>query len=306
MQRNAKKKKCDYSEMEIEVTGEYVQYAIDVERSQNELQNNLAACNSPKEIALATMKIIVEFYDADWCGALDVDMDLGVWTSVWWYDKEHGSMSSKKSKDLEIMENYDRWFFCMREHRPMVISDLEDIKEEALEEYTTLQRLKVTSLIAVPFWMRSQGFVALKNSRKYKEQTGLIRLLSYAIVTALNEYRLLETTKLSLTSPRVSCETDVFISLFGELKITTSKGVLTESEMKSPKISRLLVYLLLSRKVAVAPREIADAIWPEEEADMPGKNMKSLVYRLQQAFSLISDYRLIESTPNGYQINPIS
>jgi DNA-binding SARP family transcriptional activator len=32
--------------------------------------------------------------------------------------------------------------------------------------------------------------------------------------------------------------------------------------------------------------------------------MKGLVYRLQQAFSLISEHRLIKSTTNGYQINP--
>ena len=48
---------------------------------------------------------------------------------------------------------------------------------------------------------------------------------------------------------------------------------------------------------------MADAIWPDEDADCVCKNFKGLIYRLQQAFSLISDCRLVESTPNGYKLN---
>ena len=95
----------------------------------------------------------------------------------------------------------------------------------------------------------------------------LLRLLNHAIGSALNEFFLMETNKLAITSPRIENDTDVYISMFGELKITTSKGVLTEQELKSPKIVRMLVYLLLSQKSASAPREIADAIWPHEESD---------------------------------------
>lgn len=64
------------------------------------------------------------------------------------------------------------------------------------------------------------------------------------------------------------------------------------------------LYLLLSKKNGVYPREIANAIWPDEDADCVAKNFKGLIYRLQQAFSLISDFRLVESTPNGYKLNP--
>lgn len=293
----------DFNEAEINNPCEYVQYAIDMERSLHGLQKKLAACTSPKGIAFTVMRTVADFYDAEWCGAIDVDMDLGVWSSYWWYSSEHGEMAAKRSKDLEMLDSYDRWVSSMQTHEPMVMTDVEEIKDSHPEEYEAYQRLDVHALIAVPFWMHSTGFFALKNPRKYKTQTGLIRLLSYAIVTSLNEHRLTESTKLSVTSPRISSDTDVYISLFGELKITTSKGILRESELKSPKISKMLVYLLLSRKSAVTPREVADAVWPDEDTDVPGKNMKSLVYRLQQAFSLISEYRLIESTPIGYQLN---
>ena len=86
--------------------------------------------------------------------------------------------------------------------------------------------------------------------------------------------------------------------------ITTKEGILTETELKSPKIARLLVYLLLSRKAACSPREIVDALWADEDVDSAVKNIKGLIYRLQQAFGHISNHRLITSTANGYQLNP--
>ena len=129
-------------------------------------------------------------------------------------------------------------------------------------------------------------------------------MLNYAVISSLNEYFLLETRKLTIISPRITNATDVYISLFGELKITTEKGVLTEQELKSPKIARLLVYLLLKGKMTASPREIASAIWPGEDIEATVKNIKGLVYRFRQTFELLSDHRLIESTPTGYQINP--
>ena len=76
--------------------------------------------------------------------------------------------------------------------------------------------------------------------------------------------------------------------------------------MKSPKISRLLTFMLLSNKKALSSLEIVQEIWPEEleDKDEPGKKVKQLVYRLRQAFSIISDEQLILSTPSGYQFNP--
>ena len=69
-------------------------------------------------------------------------------------------------------------------------------------------------------------------------------------------------------------------------------------------LARLLVYLLLKGKMTASPREIASAIWPGEDIEAAVKNIKGLVYRFRQTFELLSDYRLIESTPTGYQINP--
>ena len=283
---------------------EYVQYAIEIERTLHNMQKELNTCIDPRKAAMLIMRVATEFYDADWCGILDVDMEIGVWTPIWWYDTEFGEMAQTKFEEFELSEKYGRWIQCLRDHEPIIVPDVEAIKEEMPDEYMLYHRLDANAVMAIPFWKGPTGFLTLRNAKKYKNQTGFLRMLNYAVISSLNEYFLLETRKLTIISPRITNATDVYISLFGELKITTEKGVLTEQELKSPKIARLLVYLLLKGKMTASPREIASAIWPGEDIEAAVKNIKGLVYRFRQTFELLSDYRLIESTPTGYQINP--
>lgn len=64
--------------------------------------------------------------------------------------------------------------------------------------------------------------------------------------------------------------------------------------------------MLLSSRSVFTARELAEALWPDEAYDQenPGKNIKTLIYRLRQVFSMISEQDLIESTPYGYRFNP--
>ena len=102
----------------------------------------------------------------------------------------------------------------------------------------------------------------------------------------------------------IKTDKDIVINLFEELQIITSKGVLTGKDLKSPKISRLVVYLLLHDGRPASPYEIVRDLWNEEDIDRAGMNVKTLVYRFQQMFSQISDHRLIEATSSGYRIHP--
>ena len=52
---------------------EYVQYAIEIERTLHNMQKELNTCIDPRKAAMLIMRVATEFYDADWCGILDVD-----------------------------------------------------------------------------------------------------------------------------------------------------------------------------------------------------------------------------------------
>ena len=84
----------------------------------------------------------------------------------------------------------------------------------------------------------------------------------------------------------------------------TCKGVVTEENLSSPKIVRLIAFLALHGKSFVSVRDIVSVVWNEGDLDIDGKNIKYLIYRFQRVFSLISPYRLIESSNYGYRLNP--
>ena len=300
---NKEQVELDEKEADFVDSAEYIQYTIDIERTIRNVQKVGPFVLDPKEATLVVLKAATAFYDADWCGVIDTDIEMKLWTPVWWYDAQVGEMADLEFPEQETNDCAERWVECIQNHTPVAIPDVEAIREEHPEEYALYLNAGVKSLMATPFWQNPMGFLVVKNPRRYKGYTSMLHLLNYTVITSLHEYKMMETLRHRTVSPRITEDRDVYISMFGELKITTSKGVITETELKSPKIARLLVYLLLSRKAAISPREIQDTIWPDEYCDFPGKNIKGLVYRLQQAFSVISDYRLIESTTSGYRIN---
>ena len=61
-----------------ELDTENVQCALDFENTMNELETQLYYRHlPPKEVALRVMEAACKFYDADWCGLIQVDLDLG-------------------------------------------------------------------------------------------------------------------------------------------------------------------------------------------------------------------------------------
>ena len=111
-------------------TKEYVQFAIEIERTLHKMQKEISNCLEPKKVALHIMRVATEFYNADWCGILDIDTEVGVFTPVWWYDTEFGEMGQTKFNEFEYSEKYKRWIYCLENHEPVIIPDIEDIKEE--------------------------------------------------------------------------------------------------------------------------------------------------------------------------------
>ena len=286
---------------------ESVQCAIDFENTMNELEKQLYYRHlPPKEVALRVMEAACKFYAADWCGLIQVDLDLGLWKPYWWHNECSEDKTTALTNEFESSEFLDRWVRAVRRGIPMVVSDTELIREQYPDEYSLYQRLGIQSVLAIPLEPRPVALIAVRNPIRYICQTSMLKLLAYVLLVAYNDSRMVDGLNMALAPENIKSSHDIFISLFGELKIYTSRGVLRESDLKSPKISRLLTYLLLSQKKTVPPMESVQNIWPEEmeDAEVPGKNMKYLIYRLRQAFSLISDEQPVLSTAFGYQLNP--
>lgn len=285
-------------------TAEYNQYAQDVEQALSRLESRLHNSDNPQEIIRDTLMAATEFYNGDWAGIMEADLSMKIWSTLFWYNRKTDGMTPNRFGDIEEGDYLWRWIEALTQGTPMIIQDIEEIRKLSPLEYRFLKYNGVQSMIAVPFWKRPTGFLIVRNPKRYITRSSLLQMMAFVAISSVNETRLMDRTKMSLKSEFIQKDTDVLIRMFGGLQIVTSKGMITENDLNSPKIIRLIVFLALRGKQTSSVREIVSAVWPEGDAETDGKNIKYLVYRLQRTFSLISDHRLIEAINNGYRLNP--
>lgn len=285
----------------------HVQYSIDFARTMTALEKQLHSCEDPSVIAMDALKAGAEFYDADWCGVIEGDLEMDAWAPVLWYNVANHGMTETAFRDLEETKNLERWIEKLYACEPVIIPDTLEIKKSNPEEYALYERCRAKAILAVPFWKNPTGFMIVRNPKRYHidpYESGFLQALAFVAFNAITEQKLISRTQKAFSPDAIKNDNDVIINLFGKLEIYTSKGVITEEEISSPRICRFLVYMLLHGKYPVPPRTILEQIWPEEDVESASTKIKSLAYRLQTIFGVVSDSRLIISTLRGYQLNP--
>lgn len=285
---------------------EYIQCCIEQDLSIAALESYLHTSDDPTEIAIQTLKTACSFYGGDWAGLFEIDMDLGIWSPVWWYKVGKNDRTMQMVREFESLTDMPTWIKSMQTGECVVIPDSSNPHAAPSQEAEVYRRLFVKSVIAAPFMPSPTGFFVIRNPSRYINYTTMLTVLAYVLHRAMAQQKVMNSTRMLLSPKSIRSDKDIIINFFGNMEICTSKGVLRESDFKSPKSSRVATYLMLHRKAAHPPLEIASALWPEDTADPDSisSNIRGFIYRFRQAFSLISDYQLIESTPNGYRINP--
>lgn len=298
----------DNTQLEMEMRDNlHIQYSLDFTRTMTALEKHLHSCEDPSVIAMDALKVGAKFYDADWCGIIEGDLEMDAWAPVLWYNVANHGMTETAFRDLEETKNLDRWIEKLYACEPLIIPDTLAIKESNPEEYALYERCRAKAILAVPFWKNPTGFMIVRNPKRYHidpYESGFLQSLAYVTFNAITEQKLISRTQKAFSPEIIKNDNDVMINLFGKLEIYTSKGVITEEEISSPRITRFLVYMLLHGKYPVPPRTILEQIWPEEDTENANTKIKSLAYRLQSVFGVISDSRLVVFSRTGYQLNP--
>lgn len=285
---------------------QHIQYSIDYTRTLTALEKQLHSCEDPAVIAMDALKAGAAFYEADWCGVIEGDLEMDAWAPVLWYNVAEHGMTATSFRDLEETKNLERWVEALYACEPVIIPDTSVVKESHPEEYALYERCRAKSILAVPFWKNPTGFMIVRNPKRYNVdpyESGFLQALAFVTFNAITEQRLINRTQRAFSPESIKDDKDVMVNLFGKLEIYTSQGVITEEEISSPSICRFLVYMLLHGKNPIPPRTILEQIWPEEDVENAGTKIKSLAYRLQNVFGVVSDSRLIVSTLAGYQLN---
>ena len=280
-----------------------IQYHADFTRYLSQMERTLYCLRKPEDIIQGMLKGVCEFYQADWSGILEADIECGVWNPAWWYNAQTGGMTETKIHSIEVTEGFERWADALEKGVPVTVSDVEELKETSSVEYYYLKRLQAICVLGAPYQKRSAGFLVVRNPQRYAEHIEFLQVLTYVVASEVDERRLIDGSNMVVPPQMIKNENDVYISLFGGFEITTYRGKLTDEKLKSPKFSRIIVFLLMHRNRSVSSREIAEKLWPDEiEAMMI--NIRSLVYRIRKMFRLIADIDLIITDDGKYRLNP--
>ena len=78
-----------------ELNEDYIRYAVAVEQTLRVLEAGLHKSDDAEEIAVSALKKACEFYQANWCGFIEVDLDLGLWTPVIWYSTDEADTTDQ-------------------------------------------------------------------------------------------------------------------------------------------------------------------------------------------------------------------
>ena len=290
---------------EEELSIDYIRYAVAVERNLRILEAGLHTSDDADEIARSALKKACECYQANWCGFVEVDLDLGLWTVKIGCHANEEVVAKEKLEPYESADILPRWIKALKEDCPMIVKNTEEIKNTYPEEYDLYERLNVESVIAVPIRPRPFGFLIVRNPKQHLDRPNLLQLLGVVILQQINTMASDSGRSMTFSPEDIQDSKDVLIHLFGNLEIYTSHGVLTEEKINSRLITMLVGYLLTDKMKYHRSIDLARIVYPNTvaEKDNPSKNVKALIHRLNELFSSISDDRLIPPNVNGYTLN---
>lgn len=287
-----------------ELTGfEDPEYTMNLERTLRILESSLHNSDNSEEIAMQTMAAVCEFYDADFCGVLDVDLDVGVWTPEMWYEPEFGPMHTTLFNEYEFSDYFYSWVQALRTGEPIIIPDVEAVKNTHPDEYVGYKRLAARSVMAIPFWKKPTGFLVVRNMNRYKDKSSLLQMLSFVCSQMWEDKKHQDSAALIVKPEEIRSEKDVILNAFGKLEIKTSRGAVNEESLVAARVWKLIIFLLI-KGTRVSTQDIITNLWPDEDPDKASSNIRSSLYRFRQKTSFILDDNIIISRSNGYMLNP--
>lgn len=287
---------------------EQIEYALLFEKMISNIETQFRNSVNYDEIGIHALQTVCEFYGGDWAGIILAELDVSIWRPHWWCRLGDIDRTGELVHEFESSVGLERWVQCIRNNEQLTVLDTESIKDDYPVEYKLYKRLRIDSFIAVSITPKPTGCLVVRNPTKFINQTSFLKVLAYIIGRMIVEARSEESRKMMVAPENIQNPNEIVIKLFGHIEIYTARGVLYEEQIRSPKLCRLLVHLLLSRKTLHQPLSLANVLWSDEEWDNDkiSSNIRGLVYRFRKQFQLISDYDLIINTQAGYRLNPDS
>ena len=192
--------------------------AIDFQAALQHIEEQLRDSEDSETIINRLLKGAAEFYGANRASVVEADwaLNIGLLTYEWCAD---GVEPQKEMLQHMAVEGFPRWHDSLSLNQPIIITDVDALKDVHPDEYQFFSQYGVTSVLAAPFSKRlNQGYIAVDDPTQFRNDPTFLFIISYAIVLELNELKMQQTIAAAQRVSRYS-EKDVYINCFGSLEI---------------------------------------------------------------------------------------
>ncbi|SCY62793.1 hypothetical protein [Butyrivibrio sp. INlla14] len=289
--------------------------------SERELHDYMSAANQhthnlqvlyseelePKDVILRILELTCKFYDADWCGILNSNLDIDVLNPMFWYSAETGPMGQIRMREFETSEDFASWVAALKAHNMVYLVDEADIRHRFPKEMERYKQLNVKSMIGVPYYQGIEGYLAVKNPRRFSKIPLLLRQMVFATYGEIVRLQAYNTSNSSAYSECLNNEDDVVITLFNNLQIGNSKGTLKSADIENKVIGQLITILAIAENHTMDKESLAERIRSRENPDgIDPANLKNHIYNFgNQAGNMFGQQKLIVTANGGaIQLNP--
>lgn len=190
------------------------------------------------------------------------------------------------------------------QQQPIVIEDMESIRDTIPGEYAYFINSDVRGIIIVPFFSYlARGFIGIDNPKRYQDDPLTLRVLTHFLAEQLTEVKLKDENNALLGVSQYP-DKMVQVKLFGQMEITARGGRLP-SKALTARGKALLGLMVLNPHVHFSTMELHDILSPEEhDYEKQGVVVSNAIYKIRSKLDTIGLKELIINEDGMYFLNP--
>lgn len=221
---------------------EMIQFFRDIEQG---FQTN----KEPEFMLDVMLSALCSYYQAEWVGVVDVDLDMGWMAPYYWYHSGRGSMTETTFSERLFSEGMRRWVETLENNKTVKVINIQEIKDLFPEEYDFYLSQDIQSVIAAPFYRGATGFLGIKNPKRYVDEPGFLQAAPQIVASEAREKKRKDARGGFICPEEIKSESDVIIYLFGRVKISTAYGMIPSSKLKGTIIEKIIRVLTIKNNV---------------------------------------------------------
>lgn len=257
------------------------------------LEQRISGMTDSRKIIEASLKIAVEYYQADRAFILDIDDELDVGCNTYEYCS-NGVDSKQRQLRTVPLELLPKWHEAIHRRRPIIVKNVERLRGNSPDEFAYLRRFGVSSLCAVPYFRKkSTGLIGVDNPKSNVEHTQMLYSLARIVAMELCEMQFRERAALTTRDTERRDASHVHVNMFGRMEIIAHDGTLHDNAFQGSSSYNLFAFLVLNRKSEHPLYQLATMIWENGESENPFSSIRNVTSRLRKTLDYIGLGRLI-------------